>query len=709
MPDYGMYQLSNSKEIPRFVGSSVPELTQASQVMQGRYDTALQYEDAIDQGIKQATSLGQDTKHLLELKEKYKGRLGERAKKGDYENMVRDTARDARDFVNEYKPIAQNQQLYAEYQKELKEKVDKGTVSPDRAAKMLDYSTRSYKGLQRDPLTGQLKNQFQGQAMVDDLDVPAWIDKQLIGLKETTTGRTIQKDINGFYIMEGNTRKQLDYKTQIKPIIDAAKASDPKYQAWVNQETLLNSYDAKYTPENAIKQSPLYPQLQQIADQQGVTLQQAYQLYKAQSKYSEIEKTVDLMGQKYQRNDHEYVWKNMGATEETAARIKARVEDENKITFAGLAKVSLPGMQYATPTDLASAKDLTQTAVTKLETGANDYLRLNGVTKNANGRYIDSKNMDVTDVVDKNNDMIAQARRTQQALESREKRIMEKAGFHPTEELIKDAKKAGQQAYNLLDRAIELSGDPKALREKRYKDAYARVLQNTDGYQRYAQLLKADAQNSTVEVPIQQFRSKAANTAMENMVTNLAQDLDIGGLKGGLLGMKNMDGSELTDKDYGAIKGDSKFGGWFIDPADGKYKVVFKVGKLGTKDGETVGTTRLVKMDAGQDVIQYLLGTGESHYFKQAVAQSLGDLETSPDKALDLALPGGKKETVSLRRVNPSGISTNEEYGNVKPQYEAVFRLADGTQQKYLYNTPGEVSSKLGTIVEEMQKDLQKK
>jgi hypothetical protein len=209
MPNYGLYQLTNSREIPRFVGSAVPELTQASQIMQGRYDTSLQYEDAIDQGIQQATALGQDAKHLMDLKAKYKERLGERAKRGDYENMVRETAKDARNFINEYKPIAQNQQLVQEYRKRLDEQVQKGEVTPQRAAEMLDYSMRSYKGLQKDPTTGQFVNQFQGRQMVKDLNMSEWVDKQLIGLKETTTGQTIRKDQGGTTLSRDSRRSTL--------------------------------------------------------------------------------------------------------------------------------------------------------------------------------------------------------------------------------------------------------------------------------------------------------------------------------------------------------------------------------------------------------------------------------------------------------------------------------------------------------------------
>lgn len=78
--------------------------------------------------------------------DKVRGELKDRAAKGDYENMFREVKRSARNFSASVEPLLQNRAIYDSYLKDMKDKLDKGTIGRDTYEKSIQHSLKEYKG-----------------------------------------------------------------------------------------------------------------------------------------------------------------------------------------------------------------------------------------------------------------------------------------------------------------------------------------------------------------------------------------------------------------------------------------------------------------------------------------------------------------------------------------------------------------------------------
>jgi len=324
--NYGLYQLANSRAIPQYVGSVVPELGAVAGQLQGRYDTARDREDALDQALRNAASLGADAKMLEDLKNQYRTKISSRAEKGDYENMLRDISKDAGDFVQQYRPIAANQAAVSAYYNDLQERVTKGEVSKDWADKLYDYSTRGYKGLKKNALTGQYENQFRGETAVKNIDLQDWTDKALKGLDPRKIGWNVRRDENGFYHETGGTREYLTMK-EIAPALNAAMAADPMFQSYAGQKAMLDSYSAKYTNDIKDAGASHYRAVQDLAKKQGIPYEQALEQYMANSSRNQLYNTVMAIGSKYQKDNRTSIDRDEGETAATKRRLDAEAAD----------------------------------------------------------------------------------------------------------------------------------------------------------------------------------------------------------------------------------------------------------------------------------------------------------------------------------------------------------------------------------------------
>src|ERR1700694_2907130 len=105
---YDNYNLAQSNAIPRYQGSAVPELEQVASAQQQKYDTAQNYMDATQQAMSQTTALPQDQATLNQLNAEKQAKLDAFSKRGDLENVWRDTMMEARDYANKSKYFTDN-------------------------------------------------------------------------------------------------------------------------------------------------------------------------------------------------------------------------------------------------------------------------------------------------------------------------------------------------------------------------------------------------------------------------------------------------------------------------------------------------------------------------------------------------------------------------------------------------------------------------
>lgn len=243
MSIYDQYQLANSHSIPDYQGSAIPELTKVASTLEDRYDQGVQSADLLDQSIRTSQAATPDQPVLRDLKDQYRQKLQGYADKGDYENMWRNVALDARDFAGKYKTIDQNRQAIGAWSSDLDKRVSEGKLDTAVASARKLQMQDTYSGLKVDPDTGQFTNAFQGASTVPSIDVPEKVNKWLQDSHAIEQGWKVEKPTpdGDWYITNGSERKKLPWAT-IKPVIDSGMQLDPEVKAYLSQEHELAPY-----------------------------------------------------------------------------------------------------------------------------------------------------------------------------------------------------------------------------------------------------------------------------------------------------------------------------------------------------------------------------------------------------------------------------------------------------------------------------------
>jgi hypothetical protein len=700
MPNYGLNQLVNSREIPRYAGAPVAELASVAQHLQGKYDMAVQNEDALDSALKQASSLGADNKMLQEIKDRYRGKLKERAAKGDYEHMLRDVQRDARDFVNEYKPIAANQAAVSQYYNELQEQVTKGDVSKNWADRLYDASTRGYQGLRKNPQTGQYENQFRGTTAVKNINMEEWVDKALKGLDPKKIGTDVQWIKDGFYRKHGETSEKLTMK-EIWPALEAAMGSDPMFQSYAQQKMMLDSYSAKYITEEGSKKTPFYAAVRKLADETGMSFNEAAEQHFANNSWTSLVKNIQDIGAKYVKNNRTTEDAVLRETESTSRAAQKALDDQDVPLYA---QIMLPGSkpQFADPVKLEDAiKNSTVEYGTVVEKNF-AWMRNAGVRavgSGANMKYIDKDGFDVTKQVITNKSIEEHAKSVAGDLVRRQKEAMAQAGYNPNAADISRAQKAYAMRLKDLDGSQRGRDMGRSERLADAQRAYDAELHTTAGYKQYKDILAQDAKGTSVPAGVQNFRSKAANTAATNLFKGLALNLDKDGIKAGALGLTKVDGTPLSDDDYTKVKGDVEFVGKVWDPADSQLKFIYKVGHIGQSKGEMTGEQVLVKMPAMGGAIELSTREGDHTAGRQIMMQSIAGL--GEDQRTDIPIGGGninvRKYTQRERQMYTRGAYS--------PEFEVTIDAPGEASKRIPMENLGTVITSVGATIDKYLKE----
>ena len=185
---YDNYRLANSTQVPEYVGAPLAEMQRTGDVLQKQYLMAQQSDDYLAEQEKYARVHDKDRALYSEITDGYRKRMAERAKSGNYEDMLRATAQDARGFARDYAPFAENLKRRQEYRENLeknRKELNLSAATMDGLLKASEYAT---KGLQRDPKTGQIVGLFQGITANKEIDTAAWTDEKLKGIIAQTMG-----------------------------------------------------------------------------------------------------------------------------------------------------------------------------------------------------------------------------------------------------------------------------------------------------------------------------------------------------------------------------------------------------------------------------------------------------------------------------------------------------------------------------------------
>ena len=168
-----------------------PQSVQINTELRSRFLGAFQADDALGGAVDamDAADFDGDLAAKQRLTEQYNAQLDDRANRGDYETLGMAITKDARQFVQDYRPIQENKKEYDAW----KAKVDashesyntgKGGLNNEEYLLMLEKGKHNYAGLQYDD-SGNLidDSRFKGQDFGRSVDELAELDAHLTGIE----------------------------------------------------------------------------------------------------------------------------------------------------------------------------------------------------------------------------------------------------------------------------------------------------------------------------------------------------------------------------------------------------------------------------------------------------------------------------------------------------------------------------------------------
>lgn len=716
MPRYDQYQLANSRQVKPFVGSALPELTSVAGTLQERYDRTLENEDLLSRAINtaQAAPFSADQQLLSNLKQEFRGKIAERAKKQDYENMYRDVMMASRDFMDRYQPIVENAKRFEDYKGSLQQAVAKGDIkSPEKARRLLALSTQSYQGMTVDPNTGQYLNKFQGATPIKDIDPTEKIDKWMKDVAPTVLG-TETKYTDGVWMRYKEGKWTTLTPQEISQVINAGRRLDPEFNAWMDQERQLATVDYNNVTTESIQNMKDGPVKQAIMEgvKAGGSPTNVVKAVAAASHENSIYKDMQAYANKYIRDDKITGSGVTGADPYNLEKTKKKLEDEQLV-------LSMPILQPENRTEIQGAEDLiskvkeSTTAVQATRQKFDNWVQTNQLRPNGKGQWLDAQGNDHTLRYLEQKQVYEQAQQGLQKLRQLEAEARKRTGYSPeksmTPDMIKSAEKAASyqvnQYYADSPKTLATSQEEyDATASKIYEQAKTDYLRtHAPGYAQYDQALKDMTAKGAQLINIQNFNTKSGNEQATNLFKNLVLNLDSKGLDSGPVGLKwasgNAAGDDLTADDYKKISADAVFAGYGMD-TDGQLKFYYKVGDVKQNSkGALVGSQALVKMPALPGTTEMLLKNKQTDLAQLSLGQSINQTLNNAAGQGYVDIGGGNK--IFVDRIDKSEIGNQETSAGINLR----FPTKDG---KYTVVKAGSVGDAINIITRAMQASMQK-
>ena len=167
-----------------------PQSVAINTALRQRYVENFAGADALQGAVDDMTSADFEGDKLekQQLVDKYNAELNEMSTQGDYESKGMRVANNARDFVQDYKPVQKNKKKYDDYVAELdrlrKAGIDGGGISEFVYKRKLAQAKHGYFGLQRNE-EGKIDegSYFSGPGVVKSVDYIKVLDDALTGIK----------------------------------------------------------------------------------------------------------------------------------------------------------------------------------------------------------------------------------------------------------------------------------------------------------------------------------------------------------------------------------------------------------------------------------------------------------------------------------------------------------------------------------------------
>lgn len=239
---YDSYQLKNSREIPQYAGSALPELTKSLELAQQTYDSASTMDQDLAQTVLGTSVLDQDKETWNALNNKTQAELRDRITKGDYENMYGIVSQRARKTIAALKPLAEQIQRRSSYQQTLDDKELNLDESTKTALK--EQSDRKYTGVKFDEQGRAIEGtQYSGLGAVKNIDVNDRIRKA-ITIANPDAEKVERSGDNGWQTWSRERGWEKLSPKKLANIVNQAYANDTEWQQSDEQKINTSTFHA---------------------------------------------------------------------------------------------------------------------------------------------------------------------------------------------------------------------------------------------------------------------------------------------------------------------------------------------------------------------------------------------------------------------------------------------------------------------------------
>lgn len=676
---YDSYQIANSTQTPAYVGSDLAEKVSVLSQLQQQYNQAHQADDMLARTAQDAQVNEQDKPLYNAVVDKYRKRIDERAKSGNYEDMQMGTARDAYDYAGDYKAFGRNvglvQNRLAEIQKMSDKGPDKGGIGAE-TADLLKRELGSYEGLKKDE-NGQYTNYYSGHSIAPDVNVDEKVKDWASDIVSRDIGYTtrVEKNLNGelHYVTKAGKTETVTPQ-QIKDAITYGSQSDQGFKDYLHQSQRLGTIGADKIDYSTGKKSlgeDTANAIMHEANKQGTTFGNVYRQMRMQQIQQEVASNAYNYGMKYVKANSDAKYMDDGLTE--AAKKKL---DDTSNNFAVPVVLAAYGSEFNDPAKLQTELEASKARAGMATQNMNEWIKTNGIkATNVSGqvKYVNPQGVDVTDQAIRQQLAVRQEASHQATLNQIDSEARRQTGYTATPGELKQAQEAAKKASTEIltnNRMAELHPGEELtnIAANASKQAYDGVLQTNPRYGAYKKAVADKAQAMTLTTSAMRFKNEADNKKMEEAVNNLST----GDFKSNMLGIKHIgtnSNEQFTPNEYNAIKGSIKFAGQVIG-ADGQQHSVFKA-----EDPKKKGADVIFSVDGIQSTqtMPKLLGVDAQQLYTQQMIRSAMN---NPGKRTTIPLSGGVN--LNLRVLGPDEAN---QFGNGKYKISITGPDGKGTEQ----------------------------
>lgn len=194
-----------------YVGGLNKELGETVDQRVKTYEAAAEFDDVLgyqtDTLRQQIAPFEADSQYAGELMNKYRTGINERADKGDYENMLREVKRNARQFSQEITPLLARKEAFNAYRTKIQDAYQKGDIDTEMYNAAMQKTIADNSNVDR---TAVMSGAFSGFQPSKREDISKLLDDAIKGMEQQGYIGKIQVNPDGTYSVQGGKYRKAE-------------------------------------------------------------------------------------------------------------------------------------------------------------------------------------------------------------------------------------------------------------------------------------------------------------------------------------------------------------------------------------------------------------------------------------------------------------------------------------------------------------------